>query len=337
MKGKFYCALGWGPAFAALLVAILVLAVGCGPASACDVCGCGKSGHGHEHKGADAAEHKTADPASLFPELEGWKVEPAPSVYDAETLYEYINGAADLYINYDFQELAALNYERGEDQGITIDIYRHSTPRNAFGIYSQERPGEGDFFDIGTQGYHDTGILNFVLGDYYVKLSGYYLGDNDEKTLKSVAADVAGRLEGKPGFPPAVHAFPDSGKVPYSERYVAVNFMGHGFLHSAYVTDYTVGGTDLRLFVMEAENAAEAQKIVDGYLALAEKKGEAIHSEGDSHRFLDPYQKSKGAVNLRSKDNYVWGLMSDDRAICDFYLKEMEMGLESAGLLSGGK
>jgi hypothetical protein len=338
MKGKFCSASGPVSACATVLVAAFVLALNFGPAAACETCGCGKSDHKETHAAGhtaiDVPAHK--DVSGLFPNLEGWTPDPEPAVYDSETLYEYINGAADLYINYDFQELAALYYERGEDQGIVVDIYRHSTPRNAFGIYSQERPKQGDFIDIGTQGYHDTGILNFVLGDYYVKLSGYSLGEQDESLLKSIAADVADRIGGKPGFPPVVDAFPDKGKVPDSEVFVAINFMGHGFLHSAYVTDYAAGETVLKLFIMEAENEAGAQAIVDGYLALAKKKGEEISSDGGRHRFMDPYQKSKGAVNLMKKGNYVWGLISDDTALCDFYIDEMGKGLESAGLLPSG-
>lgn len=278
-------------------------------------------------------EGKPVDMVAFFPGLEGWTAEAAPSVYDSETLYEYINGAADLYINYYFQELAVLNYEKGEDQGFTIEIYRHSTPTNAFGIYSQERPSEGDFLNIGTQGYYDTGILNFVMGVYYVKLSGFYLGEDDESLLESAAKDVAGRLGADPGFPPVTGAFPDSGKVSNSEKYIAVNFMGHGFLHSAYVAEYVVGETDIELFIMETAGADEAQKIVDGYLALAEKKGEEIFADGGFHRFKDPYQGSKGAVNLMSRGNYVWGLMSDDSSACGFYLKAIEEGLERTGLL----
>lgn len=315
MIAKFYPLIRTGAPRTLALLALSAIVLACSPSGT----------------GADA--HKSADVSSLFPKLDGWNAEPEPSVYDSETLYEYIDGAADLYINYDFQELAALGYDKGDDRGIVIDIYRHSTPINAFGIYSQERPSKGNFIEVGTQGYQDTGILNFVLGDYYVKLSGYYLGDDDEEMLRSVAEGVAARLEGVPGFPPVIGAFPDSGKVPNSERYIAINFMGHGFLNSAYVAEYVSGETELNLFILEADDAAGAQKMVDGYLALAEKKGEEVVTEGGLHRFMDPYQKSRGRVNLASKGNYVWGLMTDEVALSKFYLEGVERGLKDAGLL----
>ncbi len=39
-----------------------------------------------------------ADVTGMFPEMDGWESEGDPEVYDAGNLFEYINGAADLYI-----------------------------------------------------------------------------------------------------------------------------------------------------------------------------------------------------------------------------------------------
>ena len=34
----------------------------------------------------------------VFPEMDGWKQDGKPQVFSPKTLYEYINGAADLYL-----------------------------------------------------------------------------------------------------------------------------------------------------------------------------------------------------------------------------------------------
>ncbi len=268
-----------------------------------------------------------------FPDMEGWTKEPAPSVYDAETLYEYINGAADLYLDYDFRELSTLYYEKGESQGIAVDVYMHASPRDAFGIYSRERPTDTEFLQIGAQGYYEKGILNFVAGPYYVKLSGYSLGDRDEEVLKSLASGVAGRIDRAEGLPELLAAFPDSGLVEHSEGYVAVSFMGHGFLESAFVADYVVEGEELELFIIEADGGDAAQAMVESYVELAEKKGEHMEKDGSVYRFKDPFQSSKGAVNLKVHGKYVWGLLSDDAQVSEHYLKELEKGLKRTGLI----
>ena len=109
----------------------------------------------------------TADsqaPSSLFPEMPGWKKPDAIQVFIPDNLYDYINGAADLYLTYDFKELQVAEYVRDDKASVIIEIYRHGSPTNAFGIYSQERLTNADFLDIGSQGYYEEKVLNFLSG-----------------------------------------------------------------------------------------------------------------------------------------------------------------------------
>ena len=59
--------------------------------------------------------------------------------FSPKTLFEYINGDADLYLMYDFQELKVAEYLNEKKASVIVDVYRHKTPTHAFGIYSQER------------------------------------------------------------------------------------------------------------------------------------------------------------------------------------------------------
>ncbi|MHB9098605.1 MAG: DUF6599 family protein, partial [Syntrophales bacterium] len=88
-----------------------------------------------------------------FPEMAGWKQSGEIQIYSRENLYDYIDGAADLYLKYDFQELKVADYENDRKASVTIEVYRHKTPVHAFGIYSQERLGDANYLDIGAQGY----------------------------------------------------------------------------------------------------------------------------------------------------------------------------------------
>ena len=89
----------------------------------------------------------------VFPDVGGWKQMDEIQTFTSKTLYEYINGAADLYLMYDFQELKVAEYQNGKKVSVTVDVYRHKTPIHAFGIYSQERLPDANFLDIGAQAY----------------------------------------------------------------------------------------------------------------------------------------------------------------------------------------
>ncbi len=59
--------------------------------------------------------------------------------YDRETLWQYINGAAELFLSYRFRELVVADFEQG-DGAITIYLYDMSRPLDAYGIFEAEKP-----------------------------------------------------------------------------------------------------------------------------------------------------------------------------------------------------
>lgn len=273
---------------------------------------------------------------SLFPQMEGWKQKGNPVTYTPDNLYEYIDGAADVFLSYDFVKLATVSLENVEKASITIDIYRHSSPVNGFGIYSQEKSKVGPFLPIGTQGYYEKGILNFLKGSFYVKISGYDLGDRDETVLTETAKLIAQKIDGDNHFPEIVECFPKEEKIENSERYVAENFLGHSFLHSAFVADYNKDGRKFEVFIIQANDENDAGKILDGYLDFVKGKGMEVENPGDGLcRFQDPYYRSSGKMHMKKNGKYIWGLFCQSPETADFFIKSISGNL--AKLISDNK
>lgn len=262
----------------------------------------------------------------FFPDITGMK-KGKPDIYTPDNLFEYINGAAEVFLAYDFRELAALTYEDPQKHQLTIDIYRHSSDRNGFGIYSQEKPVKGDFLDIGAQGYYEKGVLNFVKGSYYVKMTGFDLGDKDKEIMTTAAQKISGQMKGADHFPLPTTCFPGRGKILNSEKFIAADFLGHSFLHSAFAADYKDSGKEFQIFIMEAANPREAKEIVENYFKFAKKKGSEISVYGDFFRFLDPYYRSKGQVNIRAMGKYVFGMFGDDMKRVRYYMNAVSGNL----------
>ena len=294
---------------------------------------------------APPASAPPEDTVKFLPEIEGWTKDGDPMVYVPETLFEYIDGAADAYLAYEFEELAALSYNGGEKRSITVEVYRHRDLRNAFGIYSQERPQKGNFVDIGTQGYYDTGVLNFFHGPYYVKVMGYYLGNDDQAVLTTTARKIAERLGGPPAFPGILACFPTEGRVSGSERYISRDVLGHGFLHSAYAADYaadpSADGSPVRLFLFEGRDETDARKMLDDYLKLADAspstRVEAIGPDDTTgppiYRFTDPRRTTGERANFLLSGRFIWGLFASDAATADRYLERFEENLRAGGFI----
>ena len=76
-----------------------------------------------------------------FPVVEGWSRPGDVLTYDADNLWEYINGAAELFVEFGVQTCRTADLVSGEVT-VTVDLYDMGTPLNAFGVYERERPGK---------------------------------------------------------------------------------------------------------------------------------------------------------------------------------------------------
>ncbi len=261
-------------------------------------------------------EGKTVD----FPEMSGWKKDGKTQVFSPRTLYEYINGAADLYLAYEFQDLQVAEYKGEKKAGVTVEIYRHKDPTQAFGIYSQERLANAKFLDIGAQGYHEPNVLNFLTGPYYIKINGFNTGEDDEKILLPFARKIETILGEKTTLPRILSSFPEEGKKKNSEKFISKNFLGYSFLRSGYTADYEVSGKKFKIFVIEAKDREECRAMMEKYLKQTGNEGRKL-SEG-THRLKDTYH---GEVDLFWKGKFIWGIVDlKDPDLRSRYLRKIE-------------
>jgi hypothetical protein len=259
-----------------------------------------------------------------FPQIAGWKQSGEMQTYEPDNLFDYIDGAADLYLNYGFRELKVAEYQNEKKASVIVEVYRHKTPVQAFGIYSQERRPDGDFLDIGAQGYSEKDVLNFFAGDYYVKMNSYKTGPEDQEILLLFAKKVLENLEEKGSLPLTLSAFPQDGKKKNSEKFIARNFLGYSFLHSAFTADYELSGKKFKLFIIEGADPDECHAMLQKYLEQTTKLGKNA-SEG-RRTISDPHH---GEIDLLWKGKWLWGILSlEDVALRTKYLKLLEEGIE---------
>jgi len=228
---------------------------------------------------AAAAQTRPASPelAALVPKLEGWSLTEAPRTYLPDSLFEYIDGAAESYIGYDFRELIVADFEKaGAGATLTLEIYDMGLPLNAFGIFAAERYPENKVVDVGVMGYVEGEALNFLAGRFYVKMLAYGLGEATGSVLAEVGAKVAGPIKPAGGLPALVGAFPKDGLVLRSERYIKRNFMGYEFLHDGYVATYKSGGRELEGFFIDGGSEKAAEEMLAKIVAALAADGQSV-------------------------------------------------------------
>ncbi len=173
-----------------------------------------------------AAGIESADAASrpgsvvLPSAVEGWIWDGQEAHYDARTVFDYIDGAGELFLAYGFEQLAVRRFEKAGQPPLTIECYRMASAEGAFGVFSFERQGES--VGIGQGSEQGGGLLRFWKGRYFVSIFADGEGAEAESAILHLGRLTAAaiREEGEP--PRAIGLIPgrDAGLVETSVRYV---------------------------------------------------------------------------------------------------------------------
>ena len=267
----------------------------------------------------------SAGQGSTFPTVAGWGLAPPPgdSIYTSDNLWDIIDGAAELFLSYGFVDLRIGEYSDSAGTDVRVELYRHSSRQNAFGIYSQERNPEYHFIEVGTQGYVEDKVLNFLCGVYYVKISSHREGKTGIDAMVMIGRRVAEHLKQESGWPAALGLLPAGKRVSNTESYIAENFLGYRFFHSAFTARYEAGCT---LFIMDFASPSLARGAADAY-GKAASLPQGL-PEGKITDVADPHN---GSLAMLLRGRTICGVFgAGGKALAHRYLKLLQARLPAA-------
>ncbi len=258
-----------------------------------------------------AAHAGELSPGMLLPsekDVDGWKKDGEALFYTPDNLWEYINGQAETFLMYDFQEVAAQHYLDASELEIKVEIYEHGDPLMTFGIYSQFRSPEGAYLDIGNEAFGDEYSIHFWKGRFYVKVYAYDEGVKSSEAMKMFAGLVAGSIPAEGGEPKETSLFPRGGLIEKSVTFVSEGVMGSGKFPPAFTGDYLSGEEKGKLYIFPLESKDAAAELFSWYTGeLESKAGDAVSgkikyavAEGEApyrgHVKVFRYQRFMGIV-----------------------------------------
>ena len=193
-------------------------------------------------------------------ELSGWSLVDDSEHFEADNLWEYINGQADFFIDYGFVRVDTAEYRHDQDSSsVVLEVYRMGRPQEAFGIFAAERTRDDRPLEIGAGAYLGANVLGFWQGERYVKLTSFDEGPAIEQLLIGLAEEVSSRVPRQGHELETLLLFPEEGREEASERFIPKNFLGQPYLTDAYRVDYSYDGQQVQLFVVETGSPTEAQ------------------------------------------------------------------------------
>mgnify|MGYP001829060985 CR=1 FL=1 len=243
--------------------------------------------------------------------MEDWHIAGEPVEYDSESLFEYLNGGAPLYLDFGFQRMTHARYQLGDDafSSVTLDVYDMGSHLGAFGLYRSGRPQEVETRDWGAEGYLSGNVAAAWKGD--VSIQAQADGNNPAliQAMEGLVSQVADGVDGDDSLPQIIALFPKENLVPWSERIIAKDLMSHAFLPGGVIASYRIEGNEGTLFFSELASEPEVTEAMLELRSHHEQWGEIvgdIDSIGDGgFHFSDPGLGSGAFVSIGS---YVAGV-----------------------------
>jgi hypothetical protein len=208
-----------------------------------------------------------------------WNRAKEPRRYSQGDLWEYIDGAAETYLAYNFQELAAAGYVHAPTRvDATAEIYRMADALSAFGIYGQERNASCEEVRLGVDGCYAGGALSFWSGSYYVKMSTSQESAGVKQALLALGGKISEGLGAQGSAPAQVGMFPTRNLVPHSVKYVARDVLGQSFFANAFEAQYRQGASSSKLTVIAFDSAEAAAAGLVRYRAFVGTGGKVTNA-----------------------------------------------------------
>jgi hypothetical protein len=214
--------------------------------------------------------------------------------YEGETLYDFLNGGAEIYFDYGILSIASAEYRTSDGKSVEVSIYDMGSAAGAFGIYSNVRYSGAEFVAVGNEGMLTLSSLDFWKGKFYCRLLTFDMEPQTQAVMLDLGKALAGGITDPGAVPDIVNVLPEENRVERSEklfrgqiglnniRYVSSdNVFNLGGGTQGVAANYDADGTQFTLLVIEYASEDEATSALESSRALAAGEGVVIERSGN--------------------------------------------------------
>ena len=255
--------------------------------------------------------------------------------YDAENLYEKINGKAPLYTETGFKSLKCQRFVSSVDENLIFEAYlfEMDTARNAFAVYSVQK--RADSTDIQCEGfsYKTDNSVYFCSGRFYGEMVGFAQSPVLVKAIEDVTVDFISANKSDAQIE-ELELFPKENFVTGSIKFYPSDAFGYDGFKDIFSCHYEIQGQMVTAFLGKRESPEQAKEMSDGYSKFVTDNGGTVkkaQTEILSGTVLDFYDTTEIVF---SAGNFVGGIHeAEDQAAAENITKLL---LENLNKLSGG-
>ncbi len=162
---------------------------------------------------------------SLPDQIQEWKVVGKDVFYGRGTLFDYMNGGAEVYLAFDFRRVLVRKFKQPDGKEMTLDIYEMGSAPEAFGIFSCDR--EDEEAGIGQGSEFGFGLLRFWKGPYFVTVMTDAEGEAVDLAVLELGREIDKILGPEGPEPEMLKILPQAGlrknRVSYFHSNISLN------------------------------------------------------------------------------------------------------------------
>jgi hypothetical protein len=214
--------------------------------------------------------------ASFIPPTIGPYVSEADQTFDAETIFDYIDGAGEVYRSYNMKFLVSRRFHKDGKPDIVVDFFDMGSSEDAYGVFTHDLDGEDA--GIGQGSNYKAGLLSFWKGRYF----GSVFAEEETKDAKEAVLELGRRIARaipKEGPKPGLLSYLPAGglgtdRICYFHNHSVLNY--HFFVAdgdillleqtaSAVLAPYTTAGGKSYLLVVRYPDSAKAARAYESF------------------------------------------------------------------------
>jgi len=274
---------------------------------------------------------------SLIPQKdlpEGWILADGPRVYTKKTLFERINGQAELFFKYGFQKSVFAIYQNQKDREsqIELDIYDMGSVLHAFGIFSRFRSGDRGG-GVGLESFIEDQSGIFYQGKYFIMLFGT---ERNPDLLRHWSLLISKNIPDPSPPPREIGFFPKEGLNPGSIQYFPEGLWGRKFLGRGFQGTYRGNGPvdtagqgknrakEPKLLIAVFKNSQEAANALRQYRDDLARNGKIYQFKAETLRGKNDHQ---GEILVIQRKFYLLGASGFDEQEASSLLGKLTQNL----------
>jgi hypothetical protein len=166
--------------------------------------------HNTAQMNATKPPHNSQEKVELPLRLGLWERPDLPRVITAKNIFEYMDGAGELYLGYRFKRLEVFEYTSKQQDSILLELYWMETPGDAYGLLSGDWGGEPVNLNReqtpvplsvapSWSALYGAGLLRLRSGNLYARIMAYQETTESKKAILELGQRiVAGRQSAQP-------------------------------------------------------------------------------------------------------------------------------------------